>query len=104
MSELNISLQELLQSIEHTTDLFYQQKIEDGYIQIQNTVNLLYKAINNLYLHTANGNDIGFDGDKIVRLLTDAMNAMEEKDTILLSDILQYELKEEFEKILEALS
>ena len=51
----------------------------------------------------ANGNDTAFDGDKLVHLLAEAMRAMETKDTILLSDILQYELKEALEQTLAVL-
>ena len=46
MSELKLALQESIQSIEQTTELFYQQKIEDGYIQLQNTLTLLSNTVN----------------------------------------------------------
>lgn len=103
MNELRLALQESIQSIEQTTELFYQQKIEAGYIELQNTLSILSNTINNLYIHLADGKDIGSYGDKLVYVLREAMRAMEIKDTILLSDILQYELKEVVEQILSVL-
>ena len=40
-----------------------------------------------------------FDEKELVRLLTEAVNAMEAKDSVLLADILQYDFLDRMEQI-----
>lgn len=100
MNGLTGSLEKAILSIDDTTALFYQQKIEEGYKKLESTIILLSETINDIYAYELAGNQIGMEENQLVETLTEAMKAMEEKDTVLLSDILQYDLKEIFEKIL----
>ncbi|ROR31544.1 hypothetical protein EDD66_101161 [Mobilisporobacter senegalensis] len=103
MRELKDIIKESIQSINQTTELFYQQKTKEGYEQLENTLILLSNTMNSVFSYIKEGNDIGINENELVQLLSDAMNAMEKKDIILLSDILQYELKELFENILQVI-
>lgn len=92
------------QSIDETTDLFYQNKTNEGYKRFEDTITVLTDTINNIFEYKNQGYDIGIEEPHLVEVLTNAMNAMEEKDALLLSDILNYELKELFEQVDETIS
>jgi len=97
-------LEEAIISIEKTTDLFYQNKVNEGYKQFENTLLVLTNTINGIFEHKVQGNEIGIEESRLVEVLTEAMNAMEAKDALLLSDILNYELKELFEQVIKTIS
>lgn len=99
MRDLKDKLEESIQSIGITTELFYQQKIEQGYKQLEYTIAILIDTTNSIFKYKAENHDILIDEKQLVQVLADAMEAMEVKDTVLLSDILQYELIELLDKI-----
>jgi hypothetical protein len=99
MTNLKHKLAMAIQSIEQTTELFYQQKRELGYQNLESTLALLTQVISDIFEYKSQGNEIGIDESQLIIVLTKAMKAIEMKDTILLSDILLYDLKELFEKL-----
>ncbi len=90
-------------SIEKTSELFYQQNIQEGYNQLEQTLILLTRTIDSIFTYKAEGNELDIDTDHLLQVLSEAMSALEKKDTTLLSDILTYDLKELFEKALSTL-
>lgn len=103
MEELKVVLEEALQSIEQTTDLFYQQKNDEGYQKLDNTLNILTKAVNKIFENKIAGYNLEIEENQIIQVLTEAMKAIEVKDTVLFSDILQFELKEIFNTLLKTI-
>lgn len=97
-------LEEAITSIEQTTDFFYQNKVNEGYTQFEKTLLVLTNTINDIFEYKIQGNEIGIEESHLIEVLTEAMNAMEAKDTLLLSDILNYELKELFEQVVKTIS
>ncbi|MDI9508282.1 MAG: hypothetical protein QM217_00430 [Bacillota bacterium] len=91
-------IDEAIGLIDINADLFYQNKIDEGYRQLDNTLVKISEAIEEVIKYQdQSGQDI--QGEKVVGILTEAMKALEMKDTSLLADILQYELKEIFEEV-----
>jgi ElaB/YqjD/DUF883 family membrane-anchored ribosome-binding protein len=92
----------VLQSIDQTTELFYQQKEQEGYKNLEYTLDILIKTINEMLIYKKEKSDNFKDiqENKINEILTEAMNALEQKDTILLSDILNYDLKEALKELI----
>lgn len=88
----------ILEDIETVTDLFYQDKENQGYYGLA----LLLTKLNSLIELFLSGKEIieKEKQEQLLNIMTQAMNAMEEKDIVLLSDILQYELKEKLEEII----
>lgn len=82
----------LIDNIEEMVICFYQQKKEQGYAKLDGTLNLLGNVMDELaYLKRENEKmSINLDGMNIA--LNHALVALQEKDTILFSDILNYEL------------
>ena len=90
---------EASKAIDDNTALFYQQKVKEGYDMLDNTLALLINT-NNVILETRIGSkekDINQEVLNIV--LSNAMIAIENGDTILLSDILYFDLKPLLERI-----
>lgn len=104
MKEIASIIKGSILTIEKTTELFYQQKIDEGYKELNHTLIMLTDTMNHIFTYKAEGYDIGVEEDHLVQVLTEAMNALEMKDVILLSDIMQYDLKELLEKVLFTIS
>jgi hypothetical protein len=102
MIAINHEINEIIQSIDATTLLFYQQNNEAGYAQLDQLLVLLMQGFNSILSYKAKGFDIGIEESQINNVLNEAMKAMQNKDTILLSDILCYDIKGLFNSILES--
>lgn len=84
----------VIDKIEIATNLFYQQKNQEGFTQLEGIIYLLNNITNRVSELELEGSHVNIDIIKMNQILTDAMNALENLDTILLSDILNYDLKE----------
>lgn len=86
--ELRKKIDDTCKIIDEIADLFYMQKINEGYVKMQ-------KFIDDVTLITDSLENINQKyNEKILHMLGDTLNAMEEKDVVLLSDILNYDFKE----------
>lgn len=83
-----------IDSIEETCTIFYQQKNEEGYQLLDRTIKLLTSIIDELYMLKSKGINIGINENELMMRLSDAMDALQAKDTILLSDIMKFEVLE----------
>lgn len=104
MKELQESLEIAIKRIDDNTNLFYQNKMDVAYKELDETLRIIETTIDNILKY--NGN-IGIKEDiesKIVEILYEAMKALEVRDELLLSDILQYELKEILTKIKDSIN
>lgn len=93
-----------IQVIRETTGLFYQQKIKEAYDKMQNTIDGILKAVDTLHAYKNENKAFGLDEDRFVTSLTDAMNAMQAGDTVLLADILEYDFVEYLQELTEQMS
>lgn len=100
MDRLASSITEVIESINLITDQLYHQNITEGYKALETTLLLLSDTMNNIYQYQTQENDLEIEEKKVLETLSNAMKSMEEKDTILLADILHYDLRESLEKIL----
>jgi hypothetical protein len=87
-----------MEAIEEVTLLFYQQKTKEGYNKLEAVLTDISGVIELLY---ALKKEELYRTNEMLEILRAAMAALEKKDLILLSDILNYELKDRFERILE---
>jgi len=103
MGDIKVVLQNSIHSIELTSGLFYQQNLQEGYHQLDKTLAQLTLAMNEIFTYKSENKDLDIEEKHLIQVLTEAMKAMEEKDTTLLSDILKYDLKVQFETALASL-
>jgi hypothetical protein len=100
---LKQKLMETSELVSKTTELFYQNKINEGYEKLQILLEEISNRMNEIFLHKQNGNEIGIEENKLVEVLNEALAALEIKDTLLFSDIFEYELKDLFDQIIKVL-
>lgn len=101
MQDLKKTLLAICEEIKETTELFYQQKEHNGYQKLNATLLSVSNGIECLFATLNQDNPPEFDQNEILSILNNAMNAMQEKDTVLLADILQYDLLEQFENVIK---
>ncbi|HWT73655.1 MAG TPA: hypothetical protein VN258_02905 [Mobilitalea sp.] len=99
MGNLINEIEETIQSIDQVTDLLYQWNTSEAYQSLDKTFILLSGTINSIYQCQMVDNDLEIDIKIIMEALNNAMKAIEEKDTILLADILYYDIKELLEEV-----
>lgn len=81
----------IIREIVEVTDDLYQEKLNQGYSKLNSTLGKLMDIADKL--HTlARKNKLEFDEHGFLENLTRAMKAMEDKDSVLLSDILTYDI------------
>ncbi|MCH5267644.1 MAG: hypothetical protein J1E62_04790 [Lachnospiraceae bacterium] len=100
MAELKEQIQQIEQQIETVSELFYQQKNAEGYSQLESIIVNVAKVVETVY--TANPDDAAVMEkiNKLTSVLQETMESMEDKDTILLADMLKYELPEVLQSLL----
>ncbi len=94
MEDIKQIIRDAIGLIDETTTYFNQNKVNDGYKRLDKTLVQLDKAMSAVSLYRQEGGLIDIDEDRIVKNLTEAMKALENKDMLLLSDILEYEIKD----------
>lgn len=101
--ELKTKITEIMQQIDSVTELFYQQKEQEGYSALNELLPNLVAGVDAIYQYKQQHDEIPFDEQELQTALVDAMNALEEKDTVLLADVLKYDIYEKYEAVAEAL-
>lgn len=94
MNSFDKIMTDTIDSIEETCTIFYQQKNDEGYQLLDTTIRLLTSVIEELYTLKSKGINIGINENILMIKFSEAMDALQIKDTILLSDILQFEVLE----------
>ena len=93
-------IMEATKAIEDNTSLFYQQKNKEAYEMLDSTLTLLIGTTNKILDLKNENKEIKIDGHEINIVLENSMKAIEVSDTILLSDILLFDLKPLLEQII----
>lgn len=93
ITALNNMIIDASKAIDDNTALFYQQKEKEGYEMLNRTLVLLVESTNELLNSQTDSNKNNVDQEKLNYVLSNAMIAVENGDTILLSDILFFDLK-----------
>lgn len=94
MAELKDLLNEMINDIEEITDLFYQQQVIKGNEKMIPFIQKMTKAVDQMAIID------GFDSDALLEKLKEALDAMEDKDYVLLGDLMQYEIAEQLKSYL----
>lgn len=92
---------EATKTIEDNTSLFYQQKNKEAYEMLDSTLTLLISTINEILELKNENKELNIDEFEINTVLESSMKAIEAGDTILLSDILFFDLKPLLEQIID---
>lgn len=101
-SEKNILI-ETITSIHDNTELFYQQKKSEGYAMMQQTIGKITEIVDVLHGYKEGHPDFPYDEMQVLSSLSEIVEAMEKKDTVLLSDILEYDFVEYLQGVADAM-
>lgn len=97
---LNERIRVLIRDIIDATDDLYQEKLKQGYQKLNATLSGIMQMADELFL-LSRQKQLVFDQQRYLSSLTNAMEAMEAKDSVLLSDILVYEIAGQLLEIIE---
>ncbi len=96
--KLMIEINQLVNEITVVTDYLYQQRLSEGYKGLDGLLANIMTVIDQLFSYKTSAS-FSFDENKLVKSLTEAMKAMEVKDSIMLADILSLDIMEQFTDI-----
>lgn len=99
MEHLKEQIQNTVRRINEVTELLYQKKNNEAFSRFDDVLLMLASLAEEIF--SAN-EVVSEEKASFLKLLKEAMNAMENKDFILLSDILQYDIIELLENIIRA--
>lgn len=97
--DLKNAMNMLSDGIAKTTELFYTQKEAEGYLAFGELLTPLMNILDSLIIQQNTTGKPEFDQQELLRILSEAMQAIEARDAILLADILQYDILDKLEEI-----
>lgn len=104
MSKEKEVMKKELEEIKEDIDIFYQQKAGEALKKFDSVLDKVGNITNVLFGYKAEHEEFSLDEERYRESLTEAMNALEERDFILLADILQYDFTEYVEELLEEMA
>ena len=97
---LKEQIRQVISEIVEVTDDLYQEKLNQGYNKLNSTLGKIMELADKLFT-LSRENKLVFEEQRFLGNLTSAMKAMEEKDSVLLSDILVYEIGGQLLELIE---
>ena len=93
----------LAKELEERLELFYQQKNAEALGGLDSLIVNMSTAIDCVFKYRDEHEDFQFDEEKLTKVLTEAMQALEENDFIMMADVLQYDFMEYMNELAEAM-
>lgn len=90
-----------IDDIKDTVDLFYQQKDAEALKKFETVIGGMMNSMDALVEYRNENEEFEFDEMRISSTLTEAMNALQDGDLVLLADILQYDFLEYMQELTE---
>ena len=104
MENIRQKIEQTISEVDMVVELFYQQKTQEAYIQLDPVLGNMMSAIEALMAYQQEHGELEIDVNSLTEALQEALSAMEEKDAILMADVLKYEVIEKMEAIADLLS
>lgn len=103
MTDIKKNIQERIQSMDAIAELFYQQQDGKGMEELSAELPRLVTAIDEMYLYKQEHEEMLFEDTQINEALQQMLSSMEEKDYVMLADVIKYEMIEKFQAIADGL-
>ena len=104
MSAQRKVIEETICELQETLDLFYQQKSGAALKKLDVVLGKLAEAMDALFTYKAEHDDFVLDEAKLTNSLTEAMEALQAGDHVLLADLLQYDFLEYLQELIEQIN
>ena len=101
MSKEKEQIKSTINGVQEVVDLFYQQNDKDAFEKFMFVLEDMTKAIDNLAVYKNSNPEFVMDEGKIFSILSDAMEALQSDDKVLMADILQYDFIEYISDLVE---
>ena len=99
MSGEKEKMQQTIQAIDEVVDLFYQQRLKQALDQLDGVIQDIMGTVDGLFQYREAHQEFALDEKRLTGTLTEAMQALEDQDLVMLADVLQYEFKEYLEEL-----
>jgi len=96
MDKIKTNIDNVLKTLDEIMNMFYVGNDSEGYIKLNETLITMLMLIE--YIEKSDKLE-EVDINKIENILKDCVEALEEKDTVLLADIIQYDLIDALKEI-----
>lgn len=90
-----------VQGIDNVTDMFYQQKEKEAYLLLDDVLKDMMSLVEELLICQKSEKNQTYDIEGLTVVLKEALSALERRDSILVADILKYEIKKKLEMMVE---
>ncbi|SET23332.1 hypothetical protein [[Clostridium] polysaccharolyticum] len=102
MKKIAEGAKELLNEIDEMTELFYQNKVQEGFLALNVFIEKLEKLLAEISSYQIESNRKVVDEEKLLSSVKEAFKAMQEQDSVLLADLFSYDIKEQLEQVLDS--
>ncbi len=92
MEELKKSVMNIVNELRAVAIKLYQMKESEGYSDFAGLIGEMSQLVTTIFTEKSQGNELMFHETEFLQKLTLAVKALEDRDTIMLADILYYEL------------
>lgn len=99
MENLKDKIETIIRETDSIVEMFYQQKTREAYNQLDLVLGEIMNIVEPLQIYQTENPRKELDMDGLLNAFKEALSAMEERDTILIADVLKYEIGEKLEKI-----
>ena len=103
MNDIKKNIENTINKLQEAIELFYQQNDGEAFKKFEISIANIDVLIKNIGKYEIEKDISILDKDKIVNILTEALEALETKDNVLMADILQYDFIEYLNEVLEKL-
>ena len=87
------------EKIQEVIETFDKKEIAKGYAKVSEVAGYLLDLNQKIVEALGNGRLLEYNMNHFMEILNDLMSALTEKDSVLISDILQYDMLEELERL-----
>lgn len=104
MEKIRQQIEQNISEIDAVVEMFYQQKTQEAYGQLDFVLGKLMATIETVVKYQQEHTEVKIDINGLTEALKEALSAMEERDAILMADVLKYEVIEKLEAMIGNLS
>ena len=101
MSKEKKQVIKMTDDLQEVLDLFYQQNDHEAFAKFEGILEEIAKTIDNLAEYKKKHLEFEMDEKKIYNIFDEAMQALQVKDNVLMSDIFQYDFIEYINELLD---
>ena len=101
MKDLKKEIETGINDLDSIVEMFYQQKVQEAYSELNTALGKIMEITEVVQNYTAQNSDKEINMDILLNALKETLSAMEERDVVLVADVLKYEVIEKLNDIAE---